>query len=97
MSENIRTIESTTGRNAANRRLRDVFGTVYDFDVASPQTEFTGIAALVAADQRVDVLVNGKELREGATHDFQRDVGATKIVFNYSIPQSAWVRVRVYP
>lgn len=98
MSENIRTIESATGRNSANRRLRDIYGTTYDFDVGGGgQTEFTGLATLVASDQRVDVLVNGKELREGATFDFQRNVGATKIVFNYSIPQSAWVRIRVYP
>lgn len=71
-------------------------GIVYDFDVAAPQTEFVGLSALTALSQ-IEVLVNGRESREGGGFDFTRNVASTKIVFNNAIQIGAWVRVRVYP
>jgi hypothetical protein len=42
------------------------------------------------------IILNAGELREGATHDYERDVVNNKITTNYVIPSGAWIKVRVW-
>jgi len=60
-------------------------------------TEFLldGIATLTASCN-LDVFRNGENLVEGALQDYTRDVGNNKVVFNYTVPKTSKVRVRVY-
>lgn len=44
--------------------------------------------------QLIDVLVNGTELDEG--DDFVRDADANTIIFNYTIPKNAKVKIKIY-
>jgi hypothetical protein len=67
----------------------------YDFDVTTAQTEFTGLASLISSGQKIVMTLNGRLLREGASHDYVRDVGNHKVTTNYNITNS-WVRVSVY-
>lgn len=80
-------------------KARSPTGDVFDFDVASVsgQTDFPVDAGLMTAESYVQVLVNGRESREGASYDFERDVPGDQIVFNYAVPQNAWVRVKIFP
>ncbi len=67
-----------------------------DFDVGGGgQANFT-IAAVFGALTKIDITVNGMGVREGATHDYQRNVSLNRIEFNYTVPQNAWIRVRLY-
>lgn len=99
MADYIVTMTEAGVRKRSTTTIADLSGgaTSYDFDVASPQTEFTGLTALTSEGQRVDVLVNGWEKREGGGHDYTRNVALTKVVFNNAVQAGAWVRIRVYP
>lgn len=67
-----------------------------DFDVsAGGQTEFTSTSDITTTND-VDVYVNGRLQREGVSNDYTRDAALDKITFNYTVPENAWVRLRVY-
>jgi len=67
-----------------------------DFDVgAGGQTDFTSSYDITSTN-KVDVYLNGRLEREGASNDYTRDAALNKIIFNFTIPENAWVRVRVY-
>ena len=70
--------------------------TVSDFDVdVGGQSQF-GIGSITSGTY-IEVLINGAEKREGASHDYQRNTGASRIDFNFTVPQNAWVRIKVFP
>lgn len=97
MAERIVTYQTTNGQREAKRRLRDIFGTINYFTVGvGGQATFTGLVDLVAADQRLDVYVNGHMMKEGASDDYQRDFSLQRISFNYTVPQDAQVKIIVY-
>lgn len=48
------------------------------------------------AQTKIDVFHNGQLIREGAPHSWTRDVATQKILFNYTIPQNAWVMFRLW-
>jgi hypothetical protein len=94
--ERVLLVEETTGA----RRLGGaplVLPTEEQFDVASGPgiTEVT-LAATFSGGTKIEVYVNGNLQREGASHSWQRSVGPKKILFNYTVPQSAWILVRLY-
>lgn len=67
-----------------------------DFDIGGGGAVEVVLANTISAPQKIDVMRNGQMLREGPTADWQRDVILNKITFNYTIPQNAWIRVRLY-
>jgi len=67
------------------------------FDVGvGGQTQFTCSLGLVTSNNRIEIWNNGVMVREGASHDWQRNVGQNAIDFNYTVPENAWVLVRLY-
>jgi hypothetical protein len=66
-----------------------------EFDASASQTEFV-IAGGIDASQTVDVEVDGRLKREGASYDYQRNATQNKIVFNSGLSAGSWVRVRVF-
>lgn len=69
----------------------------FNFDVgAGGQTDFVVTSGLITSVNAIDVSWNGQGLREGAAQGFTRDVVNNKIVITQTLPQGAWVRVRVY-
>ena len=84
--------DETSGK----RKAGPIGGVVTDFDVgAGGQSQFS-IGSITSANY-IEVLINGSETREGATKDYQRNTGASRIDFNYTVPQNAWVRIKVFP
>lgn len=67
-----------------------------DFDIGAGGVTQVVLSSAITSLQKIDVFVNGMMEREGATYDWQKDVANTKITFNYTVPQNAWVRVRRY-
>lgn len=67
-----------------------------DFDVGvGGQTTFTATATITSTKQ-IDVWSNGVLMREGASNDYTRNTGTNQIVFNFTVPQNSWVRIRIY-
>lgn len=67
-----------------------------DYDVGvGGQTNFVSTNDITASN-KVDVFVNGRLQREGASHDYQRTPATNTISFNSTVPENAWVRIRVY-
>lgn len=61
---------------------------------SSGQVDFS-VTGLTASNL-VDVTQNGVDQVEGATDDYQRNVGANKITFNASVPANAIVKIRIW-
>ena len=86
----------TNGRKKQGPLLTSLSGgTNEDFDIASPSTQVSPVTVFTTIS-KIDVWVNGQMQREGASFDFQRDATLNKINFTYSVPASAWVRVRLF-
>ena len=66
------------------------------FDVSSPgQTQFIVSNGTIQATNVIEVYENGIIRREGASHDYVRNVGANAVDFNYTVQENAWVLVKV--
>lgn len=90
-------IDDTTGKHKRGSAFGSLAAPVdEDFDVGGGGVTEVTLANTITAPQKIDVLVNGQILREGASYDWQRDVILNKITFNYTVPQNAWIRVREY-
>lgn len=70
--------------------------TFEDFDVGGGGAVDFVSANVFTSLTNVDVYVNGQLMREGATFDFQRNVGLQKMTFATTVPQGAWVRIKLY-
>lgn len=92
-------VDSVTGRTSrGGQSVSGSFDGFFDqeFDVGvGGQTQFV-VTQTFTADSKIDVYVGGVLKREGASYDFQRNVGANRIDFNFTVPQTYWVRVRVF-
>ncbi len=102
MAHYVATIDEVTGKiKKTEVTLADLGGsgeveTNDDFDVGvGGQSTFVMATGTVTADSIVDVYVNGRLMREGLTYDFSRNAANNQVVFNYTVPESAWVRVRI--
>ena len=87
--------DTTKGRIVADT-LGGSGGTLTDeyFTATASQTDFVFTAGLTDSDE-IDVWVDGRAKREGASHDFTRDSGTDKIVFNSGLNADSIVKVRV--
>lgn len=94
MSLKISLYDTVKGHQVAGQLYKDIFGADQDF-VSTGQTDF--VVGTITSTQKIDVYVNGRMMREGGSYDFLRNVGTSKIIFNYTVPADAWIRVRVYP
>lgn len=91
-------IDDTTGRKQRGAAASGItlFQTT-DFTVGGGgQSTFGTLTGTFTAGSLIEVFRNGILMREGAGFDFQRNVGAQTIVFNYTVLQNAWVRVNLY-
>lgn len=87
-------VDDATGR----LKKGGVAPTVVDFDVGGGgQAQFTIGAITITGTTYIEVQINGAEKREGATFDYQRNTGAGRIDFTFTVPEFAWVRVKIYP
>jgi hypothetical protein len=67
-----------------------------NFDVgAGGQANFV-VTRVFDANSTIDVSVNGKLLREGSSYDYVRNVGLNRIEATFTVPQNAWVKIRVW-
>lgn len=102
MAQKIVVYDTSTREMVATTTTIDAIGggfTDVDFDVsAGGQTVFSVAGtADITASNKVDVFVNGRLSREGASYDFTRNASNDTITTSYTVPQDTWVRVRVYP
>lgn len=68
----------------------------HDFDIGAG-----GVTEVTVSDQldkveRISVKINGTEYREGAGNDYTVDTGLDKILFTFTVPEDAFVRVTVF-
>lgn len=68
--------------------------TTEDFDVTltNGQTVFQ-LATDITSANNLDVYVNGRLARYGASYDYQRDDTTNQITFTYTVIKDSWVRV----
>ena len=67
-----------------------------DFDVGGGgQTTFLSGTSF-SGGTKIDVIRNGTLMREGGSFDYTRNTGTSQIIFNYTVLQNAWVRIRIY-
>lgn len=85
-------VDDTTGKY--KRGSAPGSGTDQDFDIGAGGVVEVTVSADLTVTTSIDVFINGKLTREGATKDWTRDIVNDKILFNYTVPENAWVRVR---
>ena len=67
----------------------------YDVGVGG-QTQFVMISGTIGTQNKIEVFENGIVKREGASYDYERNTGSNAIDFTYTVPENAWVLVKVY-
>ena len=90
-------VESTTGKFKRGAATGSSLYVDQDYDVgAGGQVNFV-VTQTFTAQSLIDVWVNGRKQRPGASYDFNRNVSLNRIEFTYTVPQYSWVEIRVYP
>lgn len=90
-------IDVATGKKSLGSQVSAGGAPVIDqyFTATSGQTVFTPSQVFTALSQ-IDVLVNGVEVREGASYLYQRNAIANTITFNSGVLLSAEVKIRIW-
>ena len=83
-------------KRKTGRQLYSAPFTDQDFDIASPGAYVQLTGPTINSTQGIDVMENGVLLREGVSNSWTRDIGNNRIVFNFTLPTTSWVRVRLY-
>lgn len=65
------------------------------FTSTNGQTIFSPIQTFGVAS-KIDVLVNGVEVREGASFSYQRNATLNRIIFNSGLLANAEVKIRIW-
>lgn len=65
-----------------------------NFDASEGQTEFVTNVDWTIQEQ-VDVYLNGRRMREGASHDFTKDAANNKITFTSARKEGDWIFTRI--
>jgi DNA gyrase/topoisomerase IV subunit B len=88
-------VDTTTGERSL--QTSTLLITDQDYDVTNPsgQTDFVTTYDFENSNY-IDVFVNGIKQREGGGHDYTRNAATNTITFTYTIPQNAWVQIRIY-
>jgi hypothetical protein len=70
----------------------------YDYTVGTGgQMQFVVASGVISPGNNVDVYWNGILMREGVTpNGFVRNSGANRIDMTQTIPEGAWVKIRVW-
>jgi hypothetical protein len=68
-----------------------------EFDVSTGGVANVVLATTIDVGTKIEVLINGAKKREGASFDWQRNVGLNRIDFNYTVLANAWIEVKIYP
>lgn len=89
-------IETTNGQIKAGSSAPGsaLFADEY-FTATNGQTIFSPIQTFGVAS-KIDVLVNGVEVREGASFSYQRNTILNRIVFNSGLLANAEVKIRIW-
>ena len=88
-------IDDTTGKQKRGPSSAGIGGFVdQDFD-STGQVNFVCTTTFGALTP-IDIWVNGRKQREGATYDFTRNTSLNRIEFNSTIPALAWVQIRIF-
>jgi len=79
----------------------DVFQNAVEYDSnfnvgVGGQANFTVSSGTFAGGTRIEVFQNGVKKREGSGQDYVRNVSLQRIEFTYTVPQNAWVLVRLH-
>lgn len=90
-------INDVTGTRAAGGPVGSSGGfSDQDYDVGGGgRTTFTTAASFTSGSV-IDVFRNGVLVREGALNEYTRNAGTSQIIFNYTVGQNGWVRIRIY-
>jgi len=67
-----------------------------DFDVGGGGQTLFQLAADIDGSQTIDVFINGRLQREGGSFDYTRDATNDRINTTFTVPENAWVRVRIH-
>jgi len=67
-----------------------------EFSVGAGGQTLFQLTTDIDATQKIDVSVNGRLKREGASHDYQRDAANNRIDFNYSVLEDGYVYIVIY-
>lgn len=89
-------IETTNGKLKAGASAPGsaLFADEY-FTASNGQTIFSPIQVFGVASN-IDVLLNGVEVREGASFSYQRDTILNRIVFSNGLLANAEVKIRIW-
>jgi hypothetical protein len=89
-------VEETTGKyhRGAAPGTGEFVDQDYDIGVGG-QVNFV-VTQTFTALSKIDVWVNGRKQRPGATYDFDRNVSLNRIEFTYTVQQYSWVEIRVH-
>jgi hypothetical protein len=95
--ERVFLVDELTGKKKRGPSLAGLTGgfTDEDFDIIAP-TNFLPLTEDITLTQKIDIWVNGVLLREGSSYSWERNIDDNEINFNSTIPENAWVRVRVF-
>lgn len=87
--------DSATGQMTVSpTTLDDLTGAgPFDFSVGIGGQSIFNLAYDLQVASRLTVLVNGTEVVEGGSDDYTRDASGNRILFNYTVPNGALVRV----
>lgn len=66
------------------------------FDVGVGGVTTVTLASTITAFTNIDVMVNGVRRREGAGNTWVRNITPARIDFAETIPQTAWILVRIW-
>ena len=69
----------------------------YEFDTPPGGQAIFPVGIPFDAGNHIDVFINNRgPHREGASHDFVRNVGSQQIEMNYTVPEDNWVKIIIY-
>jgi len=89
-------IEDTTGRVQRGPASVSASWTDEQFSVGGGGVATVSLASTITGITKIDVYVNGVLRREGAGNTWVRNVTPARIDFAETIPQNAWILVRVW-
>lgn len=90
-------IDDATGKTKRGPVTISASWTDENFQVSAPGGVTTvTLASTITSLTNIDVLVNGVKRQEGAGNTWVRNVTPARIDFAETIPQNAWIQVRVW-
>ena len=95
--ERVFLLDEITGKKKRGPLLSSISGGYVDedFDIIAP-TSFVPLNVDIEIGTKIDVFLNGILLREGSSNSWERNADDNEIVFNTTVPENAWVRVRIF-